>query len=770
MKKQFWVILGLAGIFLITVFMLFVYGIWNDRTMWVSRGLAAKMTVFACMGEDGALTVQDQEGNESWYADYIDEAVNRCGMYPEKDGYSGMDSLTYGEVKSIASAFSIDYESPEPDDKKIPADQWFEIYDRILEESSLSLREGDLTQGESSVRKVDLIIVGTSSNMEGLSMWQCVTDQGIFDFTGIALDTYMDAMVSAYVCKDHLIAIREEKKEPAKIKNEWIQDAKGRSVTVDIWGYSRTFNLDRPLEETAAQVMGDIVLTRKKVSQVVLKSTVIKGEILSVGEDYVEIKNYGKVYMTDHFRVLDLTGEDKERSVSDLQVGNKYTEFVVDGKMICGALIRGDSETSMIRVLLSASGYTGYTHENVCLTSSVPFWSVCRDVRTDYEAGTELTIDSKSLPQGQSMVIQTSATSGQIQILSLDRGQGHPAYRGMIEITNMGDGLILVNELLLEEYLYGVVPSEMPASYDIEALKVQAVCARSFAAAAIRSPRFSQWNAHVDDSTATQVYNNSGEDPRATQAVDETAGKVLLWQQTPVEAYFYSTSCGSSSSPGDIWLSGESPEYMEGRLQIIGSKDVDLSSEDAFHSFIDDYEDKDYFEKDISWFRWQVTMNLSDVKTAVDKSLLTRMRTVPDQITVLDSEGNFIQKEISTVGEIREIYVNERAKSGVLKSVIVEGSEAIIKISGEYNIRLLLAPVNAHVICHDGTDAGTMNLLPSGYFYVAAEDSQSCTLKGGGYGHGAGMSQNGVWALACRGYSWQEILKHYFPGTTVGEI
>ena len=102
--------------------------------------------------------------------------------------------------------------------------------------------------------------------------------------------------------------------------------------------------------------------------------------------------------------------------------------------------------------------------------------------------------------------------------------------------------------------------------------------------------------------------------------------------------------------------------------------------------------------------------------------------------------------------------------------MIVEGSEAIIKISGEYNIRLLLAPVNAHVICHDGTDAGTMNLLPSGYFYVAAEDSQSCTLKGGGYGHGAGMSQNGVWALACRGYSWQEILKHYFPGTTVGEI
>ena len=757
MKKQFWVIFGLAGIFLATVLMLFLFDLWNDRTRWVSRGLAAKMTVFARMGGEAAVQAGERPEDEPWYAFYIEEAKNSCGMYGEKKNYDAMDSLTYGEVKSIAAAFQIEYETSIPDDESIPAGEWFEVYDRILGENS-------------QVQQQELVILGTSSNVEGLSMWQCVTDQGIFDFSGLSLDGYMDALVCAYTCSGQLIAVREQKNEPASLENIWIQEGEGRSVTVNIFGYSRTFILDSRLEVPAGQVIADLVLKKQKISQVTLKTTVIKGEILSIGEDFVEIKNYGKVKMADPFRVLQITGEPEELSMDALQVGNKYTEFVVDGDLICAALIRAEADASTIRVLLSCDGFTGYAHDQVCLTSSVPFWSACQDVRTDYDAGQTLTIDRQLLPEGQTMVIQTAATSGTIQVLSLNRGQGHPAYRGLIEITNTGDGMILVNELLLEEYLYGVVPSEMPASYEMEALKVQAVCARSFAAAAINAPRFSQWNAHVDDSTATQVYNNAGEDARAIRAVDDTAGQILLWQDTPVQAYFYSTSCGSSSSPGEVWLSGESPEYMEGRLQIIGESTRDLSSEDAFRSFIDEYDSKDYFEKDVSWFRWQVTMDFSHIRTAVDKSLLTRIRVVPSQITVKDDQGNFVEKAISTVGDIRSISVDERAKSGVLQSVIIEGTEAVIKVRGEYNIRLLLAPLNDPVVCHDGTDAGTMNLLPSGYFYISAQDGQSCTLKGGGYGHGAGMSQNGVQALACRGYSWEEILEHYFSGTALGAI
>lgn len=767
MKRQYWMILILIIILGLTLGMLLFFRREKDEQALINRAMAAKMAVLAQKGTEGLKNASETDEGQPWYTYYIEEAVTSCGMDGSGEDFGAMDLLTYKEAEGIASAFGVDeaglsFEFKESRaDRAISVKDWYELYDKMLE-------------GTGNVTAQELFVLGTPSNIEGLLPWQCLTDQGSFGAEGLSMDNFMDSSVTAYVCGTEIVGIKAVSKDEISLDNLWVTYGKERAMTVFISpgdgqgeGFYRTFELDAPLSDNIEKVMANITFKDRKITSVTLKTTVIKGEIIEVGGDYIDIKNYGKVPTTESFRVYSMEQGMKELTREALEAGNKYTEFIVDGTKICGALIRAKAEDRMIRVVLSCDGYSGYEHTFVSLTSSVPFWTVCGESRTDYEAGTTVNIDTAALPPGQSLVVQTSATAGTVELLSLNRSSGHPKYRGSIEVTNTGQGFRIVNELLLEEYLYGVVPSEMPPSYEMEALKVQAICARSFALDAVANPRFPEWNVHVDDSTSTQVYNNAGEDERSNEAVDATKGQVLKWQDTLVKTYFYSTSCGSSSSPGEVWLSGESPEYMKGRLQIVGESERDFSTEEAFRTFMDDYEAKDYFEKDVSWFRWKTTVSFADLRTSIDKSLLTRIRVVPSLITVKDSSGNFIEQEISTVGDVVKLYVNERSASGILKSVIVEGTEKTIKISGEYNIRLLLAPLNSPVICDDGTDAGTMTMLPSGYFYIDDHGDGTCTLRGGGYGHGAGMSQNGVLALAKRGLSCEEILMHYFEGTQV---
>ncbi|WDC84754.1 SpoIID/LytB domain-containing protein [Caloramator sp. mosi_1] len=100
-----------------------------------------------------------------------------------------------------------------------------------------------------------------------------------------------------------------------------------------------------------------------------------------------------------------------------------------------------------------------------------------------------------------------------ITVTTLRRGSPvfNPSYRGTLEVTlsKSGDKLNLINEIQIEKYLYQVVPSEMPESFGLEALKAQAVAARTYALGDYFSSRFADRGFHVDDSTLSQVYNNT---------------------------------------------------------------------------------------------------------------------------------------------------------------------------------------------------------------------------------------------------------------------
>ena len=135
---------------------------------------------------------------------------------------------------------------------------------------------------------------------------------------------------------------------------------------------------------------------------------------------------------------------------------------------------------------------------------------------------------------------------------------GRP-YRGRLVVHDTADGVLVVNGVALEKYLYGVVPDEMPPLWDLEALKAQAVAARSYALATRRTSGV--FDAY--DDTRSQVYGGlESEHSRSTQAVNETRGQVVSYQGLIATTFFFSTSGGRTASIEDVWPSVGPVPYL----------------------------------------------------------------------------------------------------------------------------------------------------------------------------------------------------------------
>ena len=133
-------------------------------------------------------------------------------------------------------------------------------------------------------------------------------------------------------------------------------------------------------------------------------------------------------------------------------------------------------------------------------------------------------------------------------------------YRGAIEISLDGGGLTAINVLGLDPYVQGVVPGEMPSSWEPEALKVQAVAARSYALATDKPGAFDQY-----PDTRSQVYRGlTGEEATTNAAVAATAGEILTYDGSPAVTYFFSTSGGSTENVENVFLGSSPQPYLKG--------------------------------------------------------------------------------------------------------------------------------------------------------------------------------------------------------------
>lgn len=144
-----------------------------------------------------------------------------------------------------------------------------------------------------------------------------------------------------------------------------------------------------------------------------------------------------------------------------------------------------------------------------------------------------------------------------IRIVGLKRAHTTtPMYRGIMEIKpsrTSSKGIRVINEIYIEDYLKQVVPSEMPQSFGVEALKAQAVAARTYALSDYLKFRYKKEGFHVKDTTESQVYNNQKENEDANAAINATKGKVMIYKDKPVDAKYFSTSGGFMEAANYIW-------------------------------------------------------------------------------------------------------------------------------------------------------------------------------------------------------------------------
>lgn len=368
-----------------------------------------------------------------------------------------------------------------------------------------------------------------------------------------------------------------------------------------------------------------------------------------------------------------------------------------------------------IRVLICSDNYESEYHETLTVRATVPFTIAYGDTKEDFEAGEELSLDMESPYLQEGNATLTLLEEGVFQLPFLKRSQDCPSYEGSLSVEKREEGLLVVNTLPLETYLCYVVPSEMPSSYPMEALKAQAVCARGYAYRQIEGNRCEEFGADLDDSVSYQVYNNIQATAKARQAVEETKGLLMMENGEIEDALYYSTSCG---------------------IRI----EDDMSEEAVFCSFISG--DEPAYEEEEPWYRWETVFSMENMNALAENSY-------PGQI-----------------GTVASISVEKRSSSGRAEILKVTGDLGEVIVEGEYQIRKFLQPYNTTVYRQDGSEAPDVGLLPSAFFYVTplyeGDTLSGFQLNGGGYGHGNGMSQNGAKHMAAAGKTYLEILKYYY--------
>lgn len=773
-KRIILVIFIAAAVFALTAFLL-VLSVRQKQDNRISRSIASKMLVLLETDKAGAAQAPDVFGDAAggeWYEKYINYMAN-AGYGDFSGRNEAYKPYTYGDMQQYFTAKDMSGEvireatgiNPfeHKEHNKISKDDFNKIYDYLV---ALYGQCG-------GVHQVELVIAGTPSNIEQLSGWQAATPDGIYGFEGLALDRYIDCKILAYVRQDEIVNVTVKISDEVTYRNVWLEDGADNRIVAYIGGIRRELEVGK-LELDFTQTVGDLYMSSGRVKSVSVKNDTISGKVLMASNERIELENYGVLELDEDFRVYKTYGVIEQVDMSQILVGYDLADFVVADRKICAAVVTRTLTADNIRVLIMSTGFTSIFHERVSVTGTSDFTVKYGDREEKHSAGdiVDLYKDSSLLSQGR-VVIESDTIGGRLKVLNVEKAQGNPEYRGRLEVAEYDEGLVLVNDVLIEEYLYTVVPSEMPNRFGVEALKVQAVCARSYAYRQLQGNAYARYGAHVDDSVNFQVYNNLGEQEDSTEAVRETYGEVAAYDGSPISTYYYSTSCGSTS---DISVWGGNPDgapYLAAASVNPGHLDVDLSSEDKFAEFIRNTDETD-FDYGFGYYRWSVRMSLAEITTSVNEYIYSRYCANPSNIQV-NRNGEWVSEEIRNVGKVSRIEVTGRSTGGAITSMIIYGSDATVRVSNELNIRYLLCPRDNEITLLKG-DKTTFYILPSAYcmfesYGDGSDDSgRGYNIIGGGYGHGIGMSQNAVSNMVASGMKYDEILKFFFKGIELIDV
>ena len=289
-------------------------------------------------------------------------------------------------------------------------------------------------------------------------------------------------------------------------------------------------------------------------------------------------------------------------------------------------------------------------------------------------------------------------------------------FQGELEIRTNPDGTqTAINTLDLEDYLCSVISSEMNANSPMELLKAHAVISRSWAMRAMEHPNHEGFHVCADDHC--QRYEGLLRmNERAVQAVRETAGQVLLYGNAVCDCRYYKCCGGRSEIWRTCWEDIDVPYIQSVECPYCGRV-----SAQTLRLVLNDYdqETKDFHD-------WQVTYTDDEL-------------------------DGIVNARYPGIGHITALEPLHRGASGRIDSLRITGTNRSEIIGKELNIRYALSK----------------KCLYSSWFEVSHANSL-WTLTGHGWGHGAGLCQIGAAQMATEGYSYEQILSHYYVGTRIG--
>jgi len=296
-------------------------------------------------------------------------------------------------------------------------------------------------------------------------------------------------------------------------------------------------------------------------------------------------------------------------------------------------------------------------------------------------------------------------------------------YRGVLEVNlNQKDNLIFVlNLVYIEDYLKGVVPAEMgnQGLFELEALKAQAIASRTYAL--FKTERNSEKEYHLESTIIDQLYSGMEiEDLVVNIAVERTKGEVITKDGDIIKAYYHACCGGRTENVEDVWSKFE-------------------------ESYLKKVDDEDF----CSWYKryeWERVWKIKDLERVLLFSL-------KDFFDLLENK----------IGKLIDLQIIERTSSKRVEKLCIRTEFETYYISKD-DIRWVL---------RDASDS--TQILPSTLFELELKKNKKGKIdtviaKGKGNGHGVGMCQTGAIGMARRGFSYIEILKHYYTGVQIKKI
>lgn len=748
--------------------------------------LSDKETISAV--EDTKFAVSERE---NWYVPYMDY-LYASGLMSEELTAAGKKgaskALTVGELRRMADGLGI-WQNTEVwqqnglgqgsglrDSHIVPENAWTAFLTEARKRFDT----------ECAVQTKLLSVYATAANIHEIPAWHVLTTEGMYIFEGFSMDAYLDCQVEVWMRGEEIIRVSQKVEDEVIYENMLVSESNGSQLTAFFGGYERKFKLPQEVSLAVNQVI-DLEITNGKVTSIRRKNDVLQGRIIAVEENSAEIEGYGVLPLSSALQVYQTYGKRTLKSVSDVLIGYDIYDVIAAEGEICAILIRQSPDARTIRVLLTDQSGSESLHPSVTFTANAPVSVTVGQQELSFRAGEGIVIDAdgiyrKDMASGESTPvwaepeegkrISLRSQNGAISVPSFARTFGIPVYSGTMEVLIATGGVYLINEVLIEDYLCGVVPAEMPYTYHMEALKAQAISARGFAVNHLTSSTYRDIGAHVDDTENFQVYNYSAMDERTDQAVRETYGRVLTLDDEIVTTYYFSTSCGYTS---DISLWGQDPAaspYLISRRMSGIEQEGNIQEEETFRAFIKNTELNDY-ECTYGWYRWNFTVSLEKLTAIINANLATLSNALKDRVLTRQADGSW-NAGVTTVGKVESICVLERGAGGVASLVEICGSEATIRLQLQSTIREVLGSAEYVYQRIDGsTVTGRSNLASA---YVCLEpvytDGQLSGYQffGGGSGHGIGMPQNCANALGQSGISAEEMLKFFYVGTEVSVL